>query len=214
LYKIDFEDEEKNLVKIEKIYPSVTSITYLHIKEYIESWIKSCRSSSQPESIRNESAARGTRIHKLIEDYLANDKKYDMVKFEKQGDVPIFNKLIEKLANITDIVMQEQPLYSDSLRVAGTVDCIAKYNGDLAVIDFKTSTKKKDLEKCEHYFMQCAAYAECYKEMYGKEIFKLVILMTTEECKDAQVFVEENITKKYLKKFCALRRIFFKENKI
>jgi genome maintenance exonuclease 1 len=142
LYKIEIEGEESN--NTERIYPSVTSITYLHVKESIESWLKSCRSSpAHSESIRNETAARGTRIHKLIEEYLLNNKRYDVLKFEKESDVLNFGKLVKKLANITDIVMQEQPLYSDLLRVAGTVDCIAKYNGDLAVIDFKTSTKKR-----------------------------------------------------------------------
>ena len=40
----------------------------------------------------------------------------------------------------------EKSLYSKVLGIAGTVDCIAEYNGELAVIDFKTSAKPKPKE--------------------------------------------------------------------
>ena len=204
LYKIT----DKNGASLtEKIYPSVTSVTYLYVKRGIEKWMK-YQPKDRCEQIRQQTASRGTRLHKHVEDYLNSNKDYSILVFQHEEDKTNFDKLVCKLSNIDNIVMQETALCSDKLRVAGTVDCIGEYNGELAVIDFKTSTKKKTLAKCGHYFMQCAAYAQCYKEMTGVDIGKLVIIMSTEECAAAQIFIES--TKDYLKKFCFLRREFFK----
>ena len=52
-------------------------------------------------------------------------------------------------------------MYSLQLGIAGTVDCIAEYNGELAIIDFKSSSRNLNhVEWIDHYFVQCnAAYA-------------------------------------------------------
>ena len=45
---------------------------------------------------------------------------------------------LDKINNIHAI---ERTLYSEYLGLAGRVDCIGEYDGELAVIDFKTSEK-------------------------------------------------------------------------
>ena len=45
----------------------------------------------------------------------------------------------ESLNKIDNIHALEKPLYSEYFGIAGRVDCIAEYEGELAVIDFKTS---------------------------------------------------------------------------
>ena len=88
-------------------------------------------------------------------------------------------------------------LYSQQLGVAGTVDCIAEYNGELAVIDFKTSAKPKPREWIDHYFVQCAAYACMLYELTGITVKKFVILMS---CENGDVEVYEEYNKgKYIK---------------
>jgi len=49
--------------------------------------------------------------------------------------------------------------YSKVLGIAGTVDCIAEYDGELAVIDFKTSKKPQQI------WMACL----------GKSVKKLIL---------------------------------------
>ena len=66
------------------------------------------------------------------------------------------------LDNISDIYAQECGLYSDKYKVAGRVDCIAKYNGVLSIIDFKTSTKERSDDWNENYYIQGSAYAEMF----------------------------------------------------
>ena len=97
----------------------------------------------------------------------------------------------------SNIYALEGPLYSKELGIAGTVDCIAEYNGELAIIDFKTSKKPKPRKWIEHYFVQAMAYGCMLYEMKGIPIKKLVIIMSCEngEC----VVYEENDKEKYIK---------------
>ena len=91
----------------------------------------------------------------------------------------------------------EGPLYSKQLGIEGTVDCIAEYDGELSIIDFKTSQKPKPREWIEHYFVQAMAYGCMLYEMKNIPVKKLVIIMACEngEC----VVYEEHNKKKYIK---------------
>jgi len=76
--------------------------------------------------------------------------------------------------------------------MAGRVDCIAEYNRELAVIDFKGSTKTKFKKDIQNYFTQATAYSLMWQERTGEKIKKIKILMATEDgvC---QVFEEKTI---------------------
>ena len=102
----------------------------------------------------------------------------------------------DELSKIDNIHALESSLYSLELGIAGTVDCIAEHDGELAVIDFKTSKKPKPREWIDHYFVQCAAYACMLYEMTGIMVKKFVIIMSCEngEC----VVYEEYNKRKYI----------------
>ena len=72
-------------------------------------------------------------------------------------------------------------MFSKQLKLAGTTDCIAEYNGVLSIIDFKTSNNNKPESMIQDYFKQCTAYAIMYNELYGETIENIVILMTVEK---------------------------------
>jgi len=133
-------------------------------------------------------------MHTLVEHYLQNTN-YDsevlpISKF-------LFQILKPELKKINNIHALEGALYSRRLGIAGTVDCIAEYNGELAIIDFKTSKKPKPREWIEHYFVQCMAYGCMLYELTGISVKKLVILMSCEngEC----VVYEEYDKSKYIR---------------
>ena len=73
--------------------------------------------------------------------------------------------------------------------MAGRVDCIAEYRGIPSIIDFKTSTKQRNDEWNENYYIQCSAYAEMFEERTGKEIDQIAVLVVTEDG-DVQEFVK------------------------
>ena len=53
----------------------------------------------------------------------------------------MFHHATPYLDKINNIHAIERTLYSEYLGLAGRVDCIAEYEGELAVIDFKTYRK-------------------------------------------------------------------------
>jgi len=105
----------------------------------------------------------------------------------------LFKQAKPDLDKIDNIHAIEQALFSRELGVAGTVDCIAEYDGELAVIDFKTSKKPKPEKWIEHYYVQCAAYACMLYEMTGIMVKKFVIIMS---CENGEVEVYEQYDKR------------------
>ena len=87
-------------------------------------------------------------------------------------------KVLHKIDNIR---AQECGLYSNKYKVAGRVDCIAEYEGKLSIIDFKTSSKERNDEWNENYYIQASAYAEMFEERTGIEINQICVLVVTED---------------------------------
>jgi genome maintenance exonuclease 1 len=156
-------------------YPSVTTVTGLLKKDVILEWRKRV-GNEEANKISSAAARRGTRIHTLCEKYLNNE-----VVQPNLVDHHNWNELKEYLDRINNIHVLEQSLFSHHLEVAGTVDCIAEYNGKLAVIDFKTSKRNKTKDDIHDYFMQCSAYAVAYEEMTGIPVPNILILISTDE---------------------------------
>jgi genome maintenance exonuclease 1 len=93
-------------------------------------------------------------------------------------------------ARLGRILMQETPLYSDHLGLAGRVDLIAEFDGRLSIIDFKTSAKVKKAEDITSYFIQEAAYAIMCEERTGIPVANLVTILMVDYRKEALVFRE------------------------
>jgi ATP-dependent exoDNAse (exonuclease V) beta subunit len=121
----------------------------------------------------------------MCEDYLNNmESNYPSEWAEhKKNFLPycLFSQLKSVLCNIDNIYAQEAGLYSDKYKVAGRVDCIAEYDGTPSIIDFKTSSKERNDDWNESYYIQGSAYAEMFGERTGIEISQVVILVVTED---------------------------------
>ena len=184
-YKV-FGTEE--LVKM----PSITSVISWRNRNKFKAWRKKV-GEEVANNITRKATHRGTDAHTLIEEYLNNSQKFSNVLPLSQF---LFKQAKPTLDKIDNILCQETALYSTNLGIAGSVDCIAEYEGELAVIDFKTSAKPKPREWIEDYFVQCAAYACMLYEMKGIMVKKFVIIMT---CEDGECVVyEERDKKKYI----------------
>jgi hypothetical protein len=154
-----------------RAYPSVTTVTGLQTRKGIMEWRKRV-GEEEANRVSTKASGRGTRIHQLCEDYLLGKSIEPNIT-----DAEMFGSMKEWLEDIDNIHALEDPLYSDHLEVAGTVDCIAEFQGKLSVIDFKTSSKPKDRDDIHQYFMQTAAYAVAFEERTGIPIGRLVIIM-------------------------------------
>ena len=178
----------------ENYYPSITTVLSIRNKEGLVKWRERV-GNDVANYVSRTAAARGTKVHHMCEDYLNNMESEWPDKWEehKKNFLPwcIFGQLKEKvLGNISDIYAQECGLYSDKYKVAGRVDCIAKYNGVLSIIDFKTSTKERFDDWNENYYIQGSAYAEMFTERTGIEVSQVVILVVTEDG-TVQEFIKE-----------------------
>ena len=167
------------------LYPSITTVLSIRKKEGLMDWRKRV-GDKVANYVAAKAAARGTKVHHMCEDYLNNMESEwpDKFKEHKKNFLPfcLFEQLKNKsLCHISDIYAQEAGLYSDKYKVAGRVDCIAKYKGTLSVIDFKTSTKEKNDEWNENYYIQGSSYAEMFEERTGINISQVVILVVTED---------------------------------
>lgn len=172
-------------------YPSVTTVVGYKHKEFFKEWRKK---NPENEQLTIRCANRGTKLHNSVELYLNNASNYaDGLSYIEKD---CFNKLKPYLQNINNIKLQEQSIWSDTLKVAGRVDCISEYKGKLSIIDFKTSIKEKRIEWISNYFQQAAAYSIMYEERENVRIDNIVILIS---CDDGLVQEFEVPTKKYLK---------------
>ena len=91
----------------------------------------------------------------------------------------MFHHSLPYLDKINNIHAIERTLYSEYLGLAGRVDCIGEYEGELAIIDFKTSEKIKPEAWLENYFVQEIGYACMYYEMTGIPVEKIITIMVT-----------------------------------
>ena len=150
---------------------SITSVTSHWNKHIFVDWRKRI-GEAEANRITRRATSRGTATHSLIENHLLNKE----VEFDKPSPKMLFLQSKETLKNINNIYALEESLYSEELGVAGTVDCIAEYNGELSIIDFKTAEKPKPRDWIENYFVQAAAYACMFFERTGIPVKKLVII--------------------------------------
>jgi len=162
-------------------YPSITSVISFINREKFADW--RARVGNEAANKKTKKATtRGTKFHLVNEYYIAN-KDY---KELDEWDVPLiqlmFNSNKKELdKHINNIYYQEQRMYSDKLCLAGTVDMICEYDGELAIVDFKTSEQEKPEEWLEDYFVQLSAYWAMFSEKTGVAPKKLVVWLVAED---------------------------------
>jgi|TARA_B100000902_G_scaffold33838_1_gene40629 genome maintenance exonuclease 1 len=175
----------------DKYYPSVTSITSYKSADFFKKWRKKI-GETEANRITARATQRGTAFHSITEDYIKGVLDLEQYMTNNPLSVRMFQSAKSTLDRIDNIHCLETFLYSHYLGLAGRVDCIAEFDGELAVIDFKTSTKEKKESYIENYFVQETAYAAMFLERSGLEVKKIVTIIATEEG-TIQVFEKYNL---------------------
>jgi genome maintenance exonuclease 1 len=184
-------------------YPSITTIMGSLSKESIDKWKKSVGEETA-NKISRIACSRGTNMHLMCEEYLNNQK----LTCKIPDALELFYSLKPELNKINNILGQEKVLYSDKLKVAGRVDCIADYDGISSIIDFKTSKKIKSEEDIQSYFLQTTFYALALAELKNIVVKQVVILMATDNEKP-QIFIKP--ISPYIKPLIKVIKNFHKE---
>ena len=185
-------ENENNIIKPDKheidghrfykidglLYPSVTTIiSATQESDGLKKWREKLgHDVADFELIRCSN--RGTKMHTLIEEYITG-KKASIKEVLPRGLFDLIRPEVDKIDNIR---MIEEVLYEpDDLVIAGTVDCIAEFDGVLSVIDFKSSNKFKRVEWIENYFIQACAYSHMYKRISGEDNPKQIVILIAGE---------------------------------
>jgi CRISPR/Cas system-associated exonuclease Cas4 (RecB family) len=182
--------------------PSVTTVlSETGDKTALIAWRKRV-GDAEATRISTEAAGLGTKVHNAIEKYILQEE-WDTFG---NNHVSILAKtmttmMVENgLNKIDELWGVEVGLIAAGL-YAGTSDAIGVYEGEDAIIDFKTAKKIKKREWIEDYFMQGCAYALAHNEMMGTEIRKVVILMVDREGKFAEFVIKDEEFDEYCDKW-------------
>ena len=158
-----------------KYYPSVTYVLGYYPKgKFFENWLKQVGFSA--DYIVKKAAEEGTQVHELAEAYLNGEE----LNFLDERGRPQYNPDVWQMflrfvefweTHKPTLIETEVHLFSDELKIAGTCELIVEMNGELWLLDLKTSNQLQTV-----YELQTAVYGQCYEECFGKKIDRYGIL--------------------------------------
>lgn len=154
-------------------FPSVTTVLGQMPKKGLDDWRERV-GEEKADRIMKASARVGSEYHDACENYIrGNDVGGLTIQANRLfGQVkPVLKRDIGEVRGI------ELPMWSTALRTAGRTDLIAEYKGELSIIDYKNSRSEKPKHFCTNYFLQGAAYARMFYELYGISIKQIVIII-------------------------------------
>ena len=169
---LEYDDAKHTYMVGDRKIPSVTRVVDAVFPKYLVDWAATCGADYWKENygedndmyngilnahkqISHRAQSIGLEVHKWIELYI----KVKMIDGETVTEYPHEVKI--PMQNFHDWVESreiewlacEKKVYSRSWEYAGTIDALAKINGKLCVIDFKTSAKIY-----KEYYLQVSAY--------------------------------------------------------
>tara|TARA_S200002703_G_scaffold115052_1_gene100609 strand:+ start:2774 stop:3454 length:681 start_codon:yes stop_codon:yes gene_type:complete len=188
-------------------YPSITTILSSLNKDHIIAWRKRV-GEEEANKVMRQASRRGTKTHLMVEDYIQNKGIPEAMPNEMNLFLQLKTMVDQHLDNVAVI---EGGMMSDHLRAAGTVDCIAEWDGQMSIIDWKTSKKPKRRDWIKNYFMQAAAYAVMFEENTDIPVRQLVIAMACEDG-ESRLYIEDRDT--WIDEFIKVRDQYEKSQKV
>ena len=187
--------------------PSVTTILSETQSEEKRESLKAWRErvgELEATRIVDQSGARGTAMHKILEKYILEEGYVDLTSVGKEAHNMAIRVIEQGLCNVPEYYGTECTLYYPGL-YAGQTDLVAVHKGQDAIIDFKQTNKVKRREWIDDYFLQLAAYAMAHNFIYRTQITKGVVMMCSKDNYYQEFIVEGKEFQQY--KFNFLRRV-------
>lgn len=150
------------------IVPSVTQVlneTLAWNKQALIAWArKLALAGTDPSKAKEEAADIGTLTHYLIQCHLQkvepDTSQYSPANLEKAQNC--FQAYLEwEEAHVQAVIATERQLVSELYGYGGTADLIAVVDGNIAIVDYKSSNSIYP-----EYKIQIAAYIHAYEENY------------------------------------------------
>ena len=192
--------------------PSVTTILSATQSEEKRESLQRWRERVGEEAatrIVDQSGARGTAMHKILEKYILGEGYVDLTDIGLEAKNMAVRVMEQGLCNVTEYYGTECALYYPGL-YAGQTDLVAIHKGEDAIIDFKQTNKPKKREWIDDYFLQLAAYAMAHNFIYKTQITKGVVMMCSKDNFYQEFVVEGEEFKEYKHKFLGRVDEYFK----
>jgi len=170
------------------------------MKEYLINWIGDMgvpifsieelksqieEGSKAHTKFKDKAADLGTQVHDWAEQYILFELKINKEKpvIKKDFDERVKNGILAFLQWVDEhkikFIASERLIYSKKYKYCGILDCKAKVDGKLTLVDFKTSNYM-----AIEYFAQVSAYAFADEEESGDEYDHCLILKFNKETGD------------------------------
>lgn len=180
-YNLDY-DEDAHSYKVEGVkVPSVTRIVDACFPKNLTEWAVGL-GEEEYRRVTDEALEIGNTTHGWIEEYIKYSIDGLLEYPEEQDKFKIAEKSITAFLSWDshhhnsdegiEYLDAERKIYCDKYKYAGTVDAVAKINGRVCVIDFKTSKKIY-----KPYHLQVTAYAQAIKRIDGLRQWPLGMIL-------------------------------------
>lgn len=166
-------------------YSVTTALGYTADKEFLVRW---------RDKIGDEEADRqvikaqnyGEAFHFCGEMFLKGENRDKQHPFVEM----MWKRMKAKLSPITEVLGVEDVLYSDICRLAGRGDAVVRWNGELAILDFKLVNYWFP-EFIHDYWLQCTIYAHMWEFLHGERPTKVILAMGNKKQMTAKVIVND-----------------------
>ena len=156
-------------------YPSVTTILqYMPKNKFFETWLKDVGHNA--DLIMRKAGKEGTQVHEAVEKLVKGEEVSWMDNYGNAKYSQIVWEMILKFydfwtTHTPELISTEEFVWSDVHRYAGTADLVVKMDGEIWLLDLKTSNS---LHKS--YDLQLASYAKALEESKGIKIQRTGII--------------------------------------
>src|SRR3990167_1733062 len=166
-------------------FPSSTTILNAYPQSaYLTEWIAK-QGWSEAQAIKSAAGERGTNVHAGIE-YLLSGQEISQGYMVPGGRYPLSIEEYWRLSVFVDwynefkpeILGTEISVFSRKHKYAGRFDCLAKINGEITVLDWKTSSSIH-----ENFPLQVASYAQAIEENSDMKIVQTGIVQVGNKSK-------------------------------
>jgi hypothetical protein len=168
-YALDY-DESAHSYKVDGVkVPSVTRVVDGCFPKNLTDWALSV-GKEEYDNVISEAIEIGNDAHAWIEDYITYGHVCNDPGSRIQPSIKAFMQWCKDVKPVWNDA--ERKIYCDKYKYAGTVDAVAKINGRVCVIDFKTSKKIY-----KPYHLQVTAYAQAIKRIDGLRRWPLGMIL-------------------------------------
>ena len=182
--RLDFNPELKQINFLDRrvykrgegvFYPSVTTILqYMPKNKFFESWLKDVGHNA--DLIMRRAGKQGTQVHEAAEQLILGNEVSWLDDYGNAKYSQIVWEMILKFHDFwtthkPELISAEEFVWSDKHKYAGTADIVCKMNGEVWLLDIKTSNSVH-----KSFDLQLASYAKALEESKGVKIDRTGII--------------------------------------